>query len=88
MFCYLDFRSHLKANYPKSLPFALNSIFAFKIHTKIGLGPVSALGEKGEKNWRARKQKKRLAKGTEWKSEEGKGGGAAYFPFVNGLCHF
>ena len=30
----LDFRSYLKANYPKSLPFALKSAFAFEIHCK------------------------------------------------------
>ena len=30
--CYLEFRSYLKANYPKSLPLALKSTFAFKIH--------------------------------------------------------
>ena len=34
VFCYLDFHSYLKANYPKSLPFALKSAFAFKIHCK------------------------------------------------------
>ena len=34
VFCYLDFCSYLKANYPKSLPFALKSAFAFEIHCK------------------------------------------------------
>ena len=29
---YLEFRSYLKANYPKSLPFALKSTLAFEIH--------------------------------------------------------
>ena len=34
VFCYLDFRSYLKADYPKSIPFALKSTFAFEIHCK------------------------------------------------------
>ena len=32
VFCYLDFRSYLKANYSKSLPFALKRTLAFEIH--------------------------------------------------------
>ena len=34
MFCYLDFRSYLEDNYPKSLLFALKITFAFEIHCK------------------------------------------------------
>ena len=34
MFCYLELRSYRKANYPKSLPFAPKSTFAFEIHFK------------------------------------------------------
>ena len=34
VFCYLGFRSYVKANYPKSLPFALKSTFALEIHCK------------------------------------------------------
>ena len=34
MFCYLDFDSYLKANYPNSLPFVLKSTFTFEIHCK------------------------------------------------------
>ena len=34
VFCYLGFRSYVKANYPKSLPFALRSTFAFEIPYK------------------------------------------------------
>ena len=34
LFCYLGFRSYVKANYPKSLPFALKSTFALEIHCK------------------------------------------------------
>lgn len=34
MFCYLDFRSYLEDNYPKSLPFTLKITFAFEIHCK------------------------------------------------------
>ena len=37
VFCYPDFRSYLKANYPKSLPFALKSIFAFQIQLQKAL---------------------------------------------------
>ena len=80
MFCYLDFRSYLKANYPKSLPFALNSTFAFEIHSKIAWDQA--------RHWGKKEKKISVRKGAEWKSEEGKGGGAAYFPFVNGRCHF
>ena len=32
VFRYGDFRSYLKANYPKSFPFALKNFLAFKIH--------------------------------------------------------
>ena len=32
VFCYRDFRSYLKANHPKLLPFALKSTLAFEIH--------------------------------------------------------
>ena len=31
VFCYLNLRPYLEANYPKSLPFPLKSTFAFKI---------------------------------------------------------
>ena len=34
VFCYLDFRSYLEDNYPKSLPFALKITLAFEIHCK------------------------------------------------------
>ena len=34
MFCYFDFDSYLKANYPNSLPFVLKSTFTFEIHCK------------------------------------------------------
>ena len=34
VFCYLDFRSYLKADYPKSLPLALESTFAFGVCCK------------------------------------------------------
>ena len=34
VFRYLDFRSYLKANYPKSLPFAYKSTLALEIHCK------------------------------------------------------
>ena len=37
VFCYPDFRSYLKANYPKSLSFALKSTFAFKIQLQKAL---------------------------------------------------
>ena len=32
MFCYHDFLSYIKDNYPKSLPFALKSSLGFEIH--------------------------------------------------------
>ena len=32
MFCYFDFDSYLKTNYPNLLPFVLNSTFTFAIH--------------------------------------------------------
>ena len=34
VFCYFDFDSYLKANYPNSLPFVLKSTFTFEIHCK------------------------------------------------------
>ena len=34
MFCYFDFDSYLKANYPNSLPFVLKSTLKFEIHRK------------------------------------------------------
>ena len=34
MFCYIDFDSYLKDNYPNSLPFVLKSTFTFEIHCK------------------------------------------------------
>ena len=40
VFCYLDFRSYLKAYYQKSLPFALKSTFTFEIHCKKHLIPT------------------------------------------------
>ena len=52
MFCYPDFRSYLKANYPKSLPFALKSIFTGlpgKPSRKMGFrSSVSKSGHPGE----------------------------------------
>ena len=49
VFCYLDFCLYLKANYPKSLPFALKSTFAFEIHCKTSLRPGPASGERDKK---------------------------------------